>query len=65
MIEVLENNHGKRKITCYHCNSVLRYEHEDVQTKYEEYEIYHHIYDTKAINYIICPVCHKEINFNF
>lgn len=62
MIEVLENNLGKRKITCEHCGSVLKYELADVLTRYKQYEVYHKIYDTEAINYIICPVCHKEIN---
>lgn len=61
MIEVLENNKGKTKTYCYHCSSLLRYEHEDILTRYEKYEVYHDIYESKAINYIICPVCHKEI----
>lgn len=61
MIEVIENNLGRKKITCEHCGSVLKYELGDVLTRYRQYEVYHKIYDTEAINYIICPVCRKEI----
>lgn len=61
MIEVIENNLGRKKITCEHCGSVLKYEKEDIHIKNEQYEVYHKIYETKETNYIVCPVCHKDI----
>ena len=57
MIEVIEYNDLKKRITCTDCGSVLEYNSGDeyVVKEYDHvirYEVHKH--------YIICPVCHKH-----
>lgn len=64
MIEIVENNFGRKEIRCPNCDSRLRYHEEDIKTKTETYTVYHNVTTDDTINYIVCPVCNTEIKVN-
>ena len=59
MIKVLE--HGVRKVTCPNCKAKLQYEQEDIQIDERDFEILVGNWESKEIQYIICPDCGNEI----
>ena len=56
MIEVYKNTQPFYKIECPHCESGFRFQYADTQNTY---------YHNTSHSWITCPVCKKDINFNF
>ena len=59
MIKVLE--HGIRKVTCPNCKAKLQYEQEDIKTDERDYELMPGDWESKEVQYIVCPDCGSEV----